>query len=88
MMSSQLASSGFSSLTPLPLCIDALSPKAMLKAELSLFEIYSGEEVLSCIEISLESSLLLGIDLNGKSGDDGTDVWVPLSSEVRRVGEL
>lgn len=60
----------------------------MLKAELSLFEIYSGEEVLSCIEISLESSLLLGIDLNGKSGDDGTDVWVPLSSEVRRVGEL
>ena len=98
MISSQLTSSGLSSVASLftspSLYMDALSPNAMLRPELSFFEPFSGEDVLadtstiSCIEINFESSLLLGIDLNGISGDVGTDVWVAPSSEVRRVGEL
>ena len=98
MISSQLASSGSSPLkslfASLSLNEDALSPNAMLRPELSCLEPFSGEVMFagtsadSCIEINFDSSLRLGIDFNGKSGDEGTEVWVALSSDVRRVGEL
>ena len=74
--------------------MDALSPNAMLRPELSFFEPFSGEVMHadtsadSCIEINFDSSLRLCIDFNGKSGDEGTEVWVALSSDARRVGEL
>ena len=101
MISSQLASSessSSSSLTPLPMYTDALSPSAKLRPEWSSLKRRSSRKwvlvlarasTLSCAGIKFAPSLLLGNDFNGNTGEGGTDVWVALSSDVRsRTGEL